>query len=110
MKTALLVAVSVSLLTITGAQAQAPVRRSRIRTTQDGTFVAPRATAPNTQAIAPNPGPDGVIPRAIRSRNPLQMINPFAPAEYGGGQDVARHEDADPYGNPKGIKFISYTF
>ncbi len=111
MKTALLLAVSVSLLAAS-VQAQSPTttRRSRVRTTQDGTFVAPRVTAPNAAAIAPTSGADGVIPRAIRSGNPLQMINPFAPAEYGGSQEVVRHENGDPYQNPKGIKFVSYTF
>lgn len=112
MKTTLLVAVSVSLLAIAGAQAQSPSRQARVRptTTQDGTFVAPRTPAPNAAAIAPTPGSDGVIPRAVRSGNPLQMINPFAPAEYGGGHDVVRHEDGDPYQNPRGIKFLAYTF
>ena len=30
---------------------------------------------------------DGAIPRAIKSGQPLQMINPFAPKEYGDGYD-----------------------
>src|SRR6476661_3835934 len=29
----------------------------------------------------------GVIPRAIRSGNPLQMLNPFAPAKYGTAEE-----------------------
>lgn len=72
--------------------------------------MAPRAPTPDAAAMAPAAGPDGVIPRAIRSGNPLQMINPSAPAEYGGGHDVVRHEDGDPYQNPRGIKFLAFTF
>jgi len=30
----------------------------------------------------------GVVPRAIRSGNPLQLINPFAPAKYGNGSNM----------------------
>src|SRR5262245_36874451 len=30
---------------------------------------------------------DGAIPRAVKAGNPLQMINPFAPMEYGDGYD-----------------------
>ncbi len=30
----------------------------------------------------------GVVPRAIRSGNPLQLINPFAPAKYGNGTNM----------------------
>lgn len=110
MKNIILVAVSVSLLAITGAQAQVPSRRARVRPTTDGTFVAPRAPVSNPTTIAPTPGADGVVPRAIRSGNPLQMLNPFAPAEYGGGHDVVRHDDGDPYQNPRGIKLVAFTF
>jgi hypothetical protein len=30
----------------------------------------------------------GVIPRAVRSGNPLQLINPWAPAKYGNGSNM----------------------
>lgn len=56
------------------------------------------------------PRTDGVIPRAIRSGSPLQMINPFAPASYGGGQEVANHAPADPYAKPQGIKLATIDF
>ena len=53
---------------------------------------------------------DGVVARAIRSGNPLQMINPFAPAAYGDGRDVTRHEVSDPYQRPQGIKLATVEF
>ena len=53
---------------------------------------------------------DGVVVRAIRSGNPLQMINPFAPASYGDGRDVTRREPSDPYQRPQGIKLATVEF
>ena len=61
-------------------------------------------------AVTLAPRTDGVIPRAVRSGSPLQMINPFAPASYGGGQEVANHAPADPYGKPQGIKLATIDF
>jgi hypothetical protein len=51
----------------------------------------------------------GVIPRAIRGGNPLQMLNPFAPAKYAtAGESVS----LDPYlsGKVNGINFVSLSF
>jgi len=51
--------------------------------------------------------PDGVIIKAVTMSNPLQLVNPFAPAEYGWGGDtlvpsVGQHTD--------GIAFLSLRF
>jgi hypothetical protein len=41
---------------------------------------------------------DGVIPRALRGGNPLQMLNPMAPAKYGTGeQSVAYNPISGKY-------------
>ena len=47
---------------------------------------------------------DGVVPRGIRGGNPLQMLNPVAPARYGtAGQSVI----LEPYtGKWNGIKLF----
>src|SRR6185503_3481752 len=37
--------------------------------------------------LAPAPV-DGVIPRAMRGGNPIQMLNPKAPAKYGTSQEA----------------------
>jgi len=51
----------------------------------------------------------GVIPRAIRGGNPLQMLNPLAPAKYGTAEEnVSRDSDVPGRGN--GIKFLSISF
>jgi hypothetical protein len=50
----------------------------------------------------------GVIPRAIRGGNPLQMLNPRAPARYGTSLESVIF---DPYeGKWKGIKFLTLLF
>jgi len=64
---------------------------------------------------------DGVIPRAIRGGNFLQMFNPKAPAKYGTSQEAvvfvpspmnsvpAQNGQTDP-GKWKGIKFFVFQF
>ena len=63
---------------------------------------------------APSPPPiyrenvDGVIPRAARGGNPLQMLNPKAPAKYGTAQQSVV---LDPEtGKWKGIKLFTIYF
>jgi hypothetical protein len=41
-----------------------------------------KAKAQKAAPLAPSE-PQGVIPRALRGGNPLQMLNPKAPAKYG---------------------------
>ena len=48
--------------------------------------------------------------RAVRSNNPLQAVNPFAPAEYGSGEQVTRHEPDDPFQRPQGLKLVVVEF
>ena len=70
--------------------------------------------------LAPAPV-DGVIPRAVRAGNPIQMFNPKAPAKYGTSQEaivfdaapmnsaVAQNGQTDA-GKWKGIKFFVFRF
>ena len=51
----------------------------------------------------------GVIPRAIRGGDPLQMLNPRAPAKYGTAEENVSL-DPDGPGKGNGIKFFSITF
>jgi hypothetical protein len=62
----------------------------------------------------------GVIPRAIRGGNPLQMLNPRAPARYGTAEESVLYEptysrrtaNSDPNypGKWRGIKFFTLLF
>jgi hypothetical protein len=51
----------------------------------------------------------GVIPRAIRGGNPLEMLNPFAPAKYGTAEESVSF-DPDVPGKGNGINFFSISF
>ncbi len=51
----------------------------------------------------------GVIPRAIRGGDPLQMLNPGAPARYGAAEENVSL-DPDVPGKGNGIKFFSISF
>src|SRR5436305_13974060 len=54
------------------------------------------------------PSVEGVVPRAVRGGNPLQMLNPMAPAKYG---TAAQSVVIDPEtGKWKGIKSFEMVF
>lgn len=72
----------------------------------------PQVEIPKQPAVAPpitSTATGGVIPTAVRNGNPLQMLNPGAPARYGNGHEHVTHDPADP-GKPKGIKLFEWTF
>jgi hypothetical protein len=62
-----------------------------------------RPTPLSPQAVS------GVIPRAIRGGNPLEMLNPFAPAKYGTAEENVSL-DPDVPGKANGINFFSISF
>ena len=72
------------------------------------TFTYSQQRTDNTVTITPVT--DGAVLRATRNGNALQLVNPGAPASYGSGQEVARHEDGDPYQRPQGIKLFVFNF
>jgi hypothetical protein len=73
-------------------------------------------TAKVTHKVRPAPSPpplrrentEGVLARAARGGNPLQMLNPKAPAVYGRAED---NVFLDPEtGKWKGIKLLTINF
>ncbi len=112
----LVLTVAASLLGASALHAQTTVTtRSTDGRKTKTTITSRRVTAAQQSRVVNAPvaiGPrtDGVIPRAIRSGNALQMINPAAPAEYGNGQDVTRHDVDDPFQRPQGIKLYAIEF
>jgi hypothetical protein len=60
-------------------------------------------------ATLSQPAVSGVIPRAIRGGNPLQMLNPLAPATYGTAEENVSF-DPDLPGKGNGINFLSISF
>jgi hypothetical protein len=80
--------------------------------------VAQTFTAPVSPTKAhPRPAPpiskktevDGVVPRAIRGGNPLQMLNPRAPRKYGTSLEAVSYDQDDP-NKWRGIKFFEFRF
>jgi hypothetical protein len=76
------------------------------------------APAVSRTTIQPQPAPstEGALQRAARTGNPLELINPFAPAEYGSGRDFVATSDATEvshahtYARPIGLRLFSFTF
>jgi hypothetical protein len=60
-------------------------------------------------AAETRPQATGVIPRAIRSGNPLQMLNPLAPAKYGTAEENVLLDPVVP-GKWDGIKLLGISF
>jgi hypothetical protein len=76
-----------------------------------GTAFTYRHHAVETHAprIELKPQVTGVVPRIIRGGDPLQMLNPFAPAKYGTAEENAVL-DPDVPGRGDGIKLLSVSF
>src|SRR6476660_3539416 len=85
MKTSMLTIVFVAALVACDQLSAATSQHARSHST---TLVQTRHSV-QTHRPAAEAGPQvtGVIPRAIRRGNPLQMLNPFAPAKYGTAEE-----------------------
>ncbi len=66
----------------------------------------PKPRSPQAAPLVPT---EGAVQVALKTRQPLQMINPAAPARFGSGQDRATHDPKNP-GKPKGIVLWSFVF
>jgi hypothetical protein len=77
------------------------------------TFTAPATNAKQRPRQAPpiskRTQVDGVIPRAIRGGNPLQMLNPKAPRKYGTSLEAVSYDQDDP-NKWRGIKLFEFRF
>jgi hypothetical protein len=86
------------------------------------TGAAPRKVPGPQKPPPPLPArePGGVVPRAARGGNPLQMVNPFAPPRYGTAQQSiamkseypGQHRTGKPEDPAKwnGIKLFEFYF
>jgi hypothetical protein len=107
MKTSMLTIVLVAALV---ACDQASAVTSQPARSHSTTLVQRRHSVQSHRPAAEaRPQVTGVIPRAIRSGNPLQMLNPFAPAKYGTAEeDTVLGPDVPGRGD--GIKLFSVSF
>lgn len=69
------------------------------------TVVAP-ARPPQAAPLVPT---EGAVQVALRTGQPIQLINPLAPAQYGNAQEHVVHDPNNP-GKPKGIVLWSWSF
>lgn len=79
---------------------------------QASTYIAARKQRGAEPPRPPRTGQrplSGVVPRALRGHNPLQLFNPHAPAIYGTAEENVMTDPDDP-GKWKGIKLFSISF
>jgi len=77
-------------------------------TTPPKTDVRTGTSTSPTVALPDKPKASGALVQAARLKNPLQLINPFAPMELGNGFDnVSRDPNS---GKAQGIKLFSIKF
>ena len=107
MKTSMLTIVFVAALV---ACDQLSAATSQYASSQSTTLVQRRHSVQSHRpAGEARPQVTGVIPRAIRSGNPLQMLNPLAPAKYGTAEEnVVLNPDVP--GKWDGIKLLGISF
>ena len=84
---------------------------------QDFVVTQHRRARPQAQVVFVTPRVDGAVPRAVRLGNPLQMLNPYAPREYGEGDEFVSYTDRDPFqgaagrrSHSQGIKVLSFEW
>jgi hypothetical protein len=109
MKTKTLIACLVAELLTLGQPAQAASTHATARSHTASFESRHHARQTPLPAALPQPTVSGVIPRAIRGGNPLQMLNPFAPAKYGTAEENVSL-DPDVPGKANGINFFSISF
>ena len=81
-----------------------------------GNFSAPVTQRKALPPLSPEQS-EGALQRGMRLGNPLQMISPFAPVEYGTGRDfltpsneVAGRQGKRSGASPLGLRLISFSF
>ncbi len=50
---------------------------------------------------------DGILIRVLRTINPLRLIDPRAPEEFGRGEDTVSRDPNDPEQKPRGFILLS---
>jgi hypothetical protein len=100
MKRSLLIAASLVTLTVGSVFAQEFRTTPRVRPQ-----IAPRPSVEEGSNSS-------VVEKFIKAHNKFQLINPFAPKQYGSGREVVQTDprDRDPEEKPRFLKLLSFTF
>ena len=104
MKTILTVCLIFALAGVAWAQKPQPQQKTYVTTSKRGM----QNTAP-TAPISNRAEMQGAIPQGVRGGNPLQMLNPKAPARYGTWVQNTSFDPNVP-GKWKGIKLFEIVF
>lgn len=78
------------------------------------THAGVRGDPPAPMADTP-PEVEGVLPRLVRAAQPIEMVNPFAPSQYGSARNLVvytEHDNINTNQNanrlqPEGIRFLT---
>ena len=99
-----LVTLGIFVLIASLAAAQSPQVQKKTFTAKAHTKARPSPSPPPLR----KENTEGVLPRAARGGNPLQMLNPKAPAVYGKSEDSVVLDGET--GKWKGIKLFTILF
>jgi hypothetical protein len=99
-----LVTVGIFVVIASLAAAQSPQVQKKTFTAKARTKARPSPSPPPLK----KENTEGVLPRAARGGNPLQMLNPKAPAVYGKSEDSVVLDGET--GKWKGIKLFTILF
>jgi hypothetical protein len=109
MKTKILIACLTTGLLASGAAVHAADQRAIAASNTSSFEHRHHAPEPHWFAILGARNASGVIPRVIRSGDPLQMLNVRAPAKYGTAEENVSW-DPDVPGRGNGIKLLGISF
>jgi hypothetical protein len=111
MKKVIVLFVAFAAIAVNAQSTNAPTRSEQ--TIESEATRRANASQPATRVFKPNEIAvgrltlDGIVVEAIKTRRPLQLVNPAAPPEYGSPEDnVVR----DPINGRVGLKFLSIKF
>ena len=90
-------------------QGQGELTTTTTRTTTTTSELPTTLPKPRPPAAAPIVPTEGAVQMAIRTGQPIQLINPAAPARFGSGHERVSHDPKDP-GKPKGIVLFAWSF
>ena len=94
----MMIAILAALTATASAQITAPIGPQK-----------PVRAMPTPPPITVRPEVQGVVPRAVRGGNPLQMLNPWAPPQYGTWVESTSFDPNIP-GKWNGIKLFEILF
>ncbi len=108
MKKTLLSILLAAATSVAFGQGQGELTTTTTTTTATGEVqtVLPKPRPPSAAPIVPT---EGAVQLAIRTGQPIQLINPAAPARFGNGQEHVSHDPNNP-GKPKGIVLFAWSF